>query len=555
MIGQNIQNYTITAQLGEGGMGIVYKAGDNTLGREVALKMLHAGMTRQSQVLERFKKEAQVLARLLHPNIAVIYNFIEDNGQYFMVMEYVEGNNLDALAKSHHPLQWQQVVAMFIQALEGLQHAHKKGIFHRDIKPSNLILTPEGTVKLMDFGIARIAGEQRLTQVNRVIGTMEFMAPELIEGKEPSAASDIYATGITMYELLSGRLPFESQSDYLLMQDIMKKKPLHLSTVNPSVPPGLASIVMQALEKKPENRFLSARAFQQALIQAFPDCRDADLATLNNAVNDALATREAASVMMPTQLGSITAEKPTVLQQIDRNILRSRKLPFVLAGIGVLLFLGIALAVTRSHDSKELAGPAKKDSVITSIAATPKPPELITTQSTPVQTSIPIIQPVAADESNSNLQPKKEKRAAEKEKRQKMATVEKPVEPEPKKEPEPAPVAKKAEPKEITLREKLEVELSMRETITKEEDDREQQVSFTVSAPVIYNGVVIVSRGAIARGNIKIGRVLSTVDITSVEAANGRQIALKGRAHRKVKELSTERSYTAILVKGTTLLF
>ncbi|MDE3248288.1 MAG: protein kinase, partial [Bacteroidota bacterium] len=428
-------------------------------------------------------------------------------------------------------------------------------IFHRDIKPSNLILTPEGTVKLMDFGIARIAGEQRLTQVNRVIGTMEFMAPELIEGKEPSAASDIYATGITMYELLSGRLPFESQSDYLLMQDIMKKKPLHLSTVNPSVPPGLAGIIMQALEKKPENRFLSARAFQQALIQAFPDCRDADLATLTIAVNDPLATKEAsATAMMPTQLGSIVSEKATVLQQLDRNILRSRKLPFVLAGIGVFLFLGILFAVTRSRDNKEIAAPIRKDTVV-SIAASPTPPALITTQSVPVQTSTPIITPVTADESNSNLQPKREKRPAEKEKPQKMATVAKPVEPEPKKEPDPLPVVKKAEPKEITLREKLEVELSMRETITREEDEREQPVSFTVSSPVVYNGVTIVNRGAVARGSIKIGRVLSTVDISSVEAANGRQIALKGRAHRKVKDLSSERSYTAVLVKGTTLLF
>lgn len=555
MIGQNIQNYTVTSQLGEGGMGIVYKATDNTLGREVALKMLHAGMTSQPQVLERFKKEAQVLARLLHPNIAVIHNFIEDKGQYFMVMEFVEGCNLDALAKSHHPLKWQQVVGMFIQALEGLEHAHRKGIFHRDIKPSNLILTPEGTVKLMDFGIARIAGEQRLTQLNRVIGTMEFMAPELIEGKEPSAASDIYAAGITMYELLCGRLPFESQSDYLLMQDIMKKKPLHLSTVNPAVPPGLARIVMKALEKKPDNRFASARAFQQELIQAFPDCRDADLSALMVTVNDPMATREADAGMLPTQFGSAVAEKPTVLQQIDRNILRSRKLPFVLAGLGILLFLGIALAVNHSHPAGEAIVPVKKDSA-TTIAANPQPPQLIAEKPVPLQTSISNLPPTAPVESGNNPAPKAEKRPSKKGPGEKTtAPAEKTVEPEKKKDPEPVAVVKKAEPREITIREKLEVELSMRETITREEDDREQQVSFNVSSPVVYNGVTIINRGAVARGSIKIGRVLSTVDIYSVEAANGRQVSLKGRAHRKVKELASERSYTAILAKGTTLLF
>ena len=128
MIGQYVQNYRITAHLGEGGMGVVFKAIDNVLGREVALKMLHSAMTRQPQVLERFKKEAQVLARLLHPNIAVIYNFIEQDGQYYMVMEYVEGKNLDALARSYAALPPAMTAAMFIQALEGLQHAHKKNI-------------------------------------------------------------------------------------------------------------------------------------------------------------------------------------------------------------------------------------------------------------------------------------------------------------------------------------------------------------------------------------------------------------------------------------------
>ena len=267
MIGQYIQNYKITDHLGEGGMGVVYKAVDNILGREVALKMLHTSMIRQPQVLERFKKEAQVLAKLLHPNIAVIYNFIEQDGQYFMVMEYVEGKNLDALARTHQVLPPKTIVAMFLQALEGLHHAHRKGIFHRDIKPSNLILTQEGTVKLMDFGIAKIAGEQKLTQVNRVIGTVEFMAPEIIEGKEPSVASDIYAAGITMYELLSGRLPFESASDYSLMQDILKKKPVHLATLNATVPPALANIVMKALEKKAGTAFCRCQGFSKCIAE------------------------------------------------------------------------------------------------------------------------------------------------------------------------------------------------------------------------------------------------------------------------------------------------
>ena len=163
------------------------------------------------------------------------------------------------------------VVPVFIQALEGLQHAHKKGIYHRDIKPSNLIFTPDGIAKLMDFGIAKVAGEQRLTQVNRVVGTVEFMAPELIQGKDPSVASDIYAVGVTMYELLCGKLPFAGNTDYTLMQDIMEKKPVVVDKMNTSVPKVLSNIVMKALEKKPENRYPDARAFQQALAAAFPE--------------------------------------------------------------------------------------------------------------------------------------------------------------------------------------------------------------------------------------------------------------------------------------------
>lgn len=221
MIGEYIQNYQVTAHLGEGGMGTVYKANDTILGREVALKMLHGQLVSQSQFLERFKKEARILAQLLHPNIAVIYNFIEQDGRYYMVMEYVDGENLDTLLKKNKTIGYKAVVAMMYHALEGLHHAHRKNICHRDIKPSNLILTSNEELKLMDFGIAKIAGEQKLTQVARVIGTLEYMAPEIIAGKDPSTASDIYALGITMYELLTGRLPFENKTDYTLMQDIV----------------------------------------------------------------------------------------------------------------------------------------------------------------------------------------------------------------------------------------------------------------------------------------------------------------------------------------------
>jgi serine/threonine-protein kinase len=306
MIGKKIQNYEIKSHLGEGGMGTVFRAGDSVLDREVALKMLHAPLLQQPLFLERFKKEARVLAQLLHPNIAVIYNMIEQDNNHFMVMEYVEGRNLEALLRQYQTLSYKVVVPVFVQALEGLHHAHKKGIYHRDIKPANLILTPDGTVKLMDFGIAMVKGEQRLTQVNRVVGTVEYIAPEIIQGKEPSIATDLYAVGVTMYEMLTGKLPFEGNTDYNLMQDILKKKPLSVDKLNASVPRALSNIVMKTLEKKPEDRFANAKELQQALMAAFPDLKFAEL-------NNAYINEASQVVTHPTVVEKKFRTKPTTV--------------------------------------------------------------------------------------------------------------------------------------------------------------------------------------------------------------------------------------------------
>ncbi|RYD89268.1 MAG: serine/threonine protein kinase, partial [Sphingobacteriales bacterium] len=206
--GRLIQHYRIESLLGEGGMGTVYQATDTLLQRLVAVKMLHPHLVSQTSFMERFRNEALILARLNHPNIAVVYNFLQDNADYFMAMEYVEGDSLEALIRKAGALSPAVAAEVVRQGLEGMAHAHRKGVLHRDIKPANLMLTPEGTIKLMDFGIARVSGEQRLTQANRLVGTLEYMAPELIEGQEPSPASDLYAMGVLLYELLSGKLPF-----------------------------------------------------------------------------------------------------------------------------------------------------------------------------------------------------------------------------------------------------------------------------------------------------------------------------------------------------------
>lgn len=558
MIGEQIHNYKITAHLGQGGMGNVYRATDTMLGREVALKMLHPQLTMQPQFLERFKKEARVLAQLLHPNIAVIYNFIEQGGNHFMVMEYVEGTNLDDLLKRHKSLPAEFIVPVFVQALEGLQHAHRKNIFHRDIKPSNIMLTPDGVVKLMDFGIAKVAGEQKMTQVNKIVGTVEFMAPELIQGRDASNASDIYAAGVTMYEMLSGKLPFESDTDFNLMQAILKERVKSPEKLNASIPKALGDIIMKALEKNPASRYEDARAFQRALMNAFPQYRDVNLEILNKPaamyagaagatrLSDDLLTAEA---MRTRSVGMSNAAG--MLEAVKENIRKNKKTYFLTAAILIFLFFVLGIVFDRKEtgnnslagtDTTQTANPTGDNTGSAVIAANanevqPGPVK----QQTPVEQGKP-----------------EEKPLPEKTREKKVDVVSKePVQPKTEeKKTEPAPAEKKEEKKDVYIKSKVEVELTLRTDLSSAEERKDIPVTFSVSYPVTYEGVTIIRQGATATGTIKLGRVLTDIDINSVTAANGQQVRLKAaKAHGKRSEITSERSYTAIILPGTKISF
>lgn len=558
MIGEQIHNYKITAHLGQGGMGNVYRATDTMLGREVALKMLHPQLTMQPQFLERFKKEARVLAQLLHPNIAVIYNFIEQGGNHFMVMEYVEGTNLDDLLKRHKSLPAEFIVPVFVQALEGLQHAHRKNIFHRDIKPSNIMLTPDGVVKLMDFGIAKVAGEQKMTQVNKIVGTVEFMAPELIQGRDASNASDIYAAGVTMYEMLSGKLPFESDTDFNLMQAILKERVKSPEKLNASIPKALGDIIMKALEKNPASRYEDARAFQRALMNAFPQYRDVNLEILNKPaamyagaagatrLSDDLLTAEA---MRTRSVGMSNAAG--MLEAVKENIRKNKKTYFLTAAILIFLFFVLGIVFDRKEtgnnslagtDTTQTANPTGDNTGGAVIAANANE-----VQPGPVKQQTPV-------------EPEKpeEKPVPEKTREKKVDVVSKePVQPKTEeKKTEPAPAEKKEEKKDVYIKSKVEVELTLRTDLSSAEERKDIPVTFSVSYPVTYEGVTIIRQGATATGTIKLGRVLTDIDINSVTAANGQQVRLKAaKAHGKRSEITSERSYTAIILPGTKISF
>ena len=218
MTPQTVGNYRLVEKLGEGGMGTVYLGVDVMLERKVAIKMLLPEIASQQDIVERFRAEAVTLARLNHPSIATLFNFFRDGNQYFMVMEYVAGRTLETAIRETGALPVDRAVAVMCKVLDGIEHAHELGVQHRDLKPANIMLLDSGGVKVMDFGIARLLGAARMTRSGRIVGTLEYLAPERVRGQEGDVRSDLYSMGIVLYEMLTGRLPFTSDSDYDLMR-------------------------------------------------------------------------------------------------------------------------------------------------------------------------------------------------------------------------------------------------------------------------------------------------------------------------------------------------
>ncbi len=268
MIGRVVGNYKIVEKLGEGGMGTVYKALDLMVEREVAVKVLRPEVASQPDVTERFRTEAVTLAKLNHPAIATLFSFFRHGQELFMVIEYVPGRSLDALIRQLGPMPWERAVPLFAKALEGIEHAHQLGILHRDIKPANIMLTDAGAVKVTDFGIARALGTSRMTRTGFVVGTIGYMAPERIRGQEADRRSDIYSLGVVLYEMLTGRLPFESDSEWELMRAHIEAPPPPPSALQPGIPAALEAVVLRALAKNLPDRFQTAAEFRTALLGA-----------------------------------------------------------------------------------------------------------------------------------------------------------------------------------------------------------------------------------------------------------------------------------------------
>ena len=262
---RRLGKFELHEPIGEGAMGAVWKAYDPVLRRYVALKLLHARVGTNASMRARFLREAHAAGVLQHPNIVTVYDASEDGGQLFIAMELVEGRDLSDIIASSDPLALERKLDIAIEVLEGLHFAHQRGVIHRDIKPSNVRIMPDGRTKIMDFGIARLQSVD-VERSGAIVGTPTYMAPEQITNGAITPATDVFAVGCLLYELLSYRKPFEGDTVHAVLYQVLTTDPKPLRTMAPSIPAALERVVMKAINKVPEDRYESARQMEQTLI-------------------------------------------------------------------------------------------------------------------------------------------------------------------------------------------------------------------------------------------------------------------------------------------------
>jgi len=265
--------YQIVEELGHGGMGRVYRAVDKKLNEEIALKLIRPEIAADRSTLERFHNELKLARRISHPHVGRMYELMEDAGTHFITMEYVPGQDLRGLIRQTGQLTVGKAVAIGKEICEGLAEAHKQGIVHRDLKPSNIIIDRAGDARIMDFGIARSLAVKSRTGVGVMIGTPEYMSPEQVEGREVGARSDIYSLGIILYEMLTGRVPFEGDTPFTVGVKHKSETPKNPKVLNPNIPDDLSGIILRCLEKEPSKRYPSAadvRAELERVEQGLP---------------------------------------------------------------------------------------------------------------------------------------------------------------------------------------------------------------------------------------------------------------------------------------------
>jgi serine/threonine protein kinase len=261
--------YKILEELGRGGMGVVFKAKDKRLDRSVALKFLPPELTRDDDAKKRFIQEAKAAAALNHPNITIIHEIDEDEDRTFIVMEFIQGQTLKEKIE-RQPLEIDDAVKIVTQVAEGLGEAHNKGIVHRDIKPANIMLTDKGIAKIMDFGIAKLKTGKDLTKASTLIGTIAYMSPEQARGEEVDHLTDIWSLGAMLYEMLTGKRPFEKDQDHALIYSILNDEPSAPTEIRTDIPSHIEGVIFKALEKETRTRYQSIQELMKDLKKSAP---------------------------------------------------------------------------------------------------------------------------------------------------------------------------------------------------------------------------------------------------------------------------------------------
>ena len=391
MLGKTVGKYRILERLGRGGMGTVYKALDETLDREVAIKVLNPDIG-DAEVLKRFRAEAISLARLNHPGIATIYELHRNDDDLLMVMEYVRGETLQTLSERLGPLDPPQAAHVCVQVLDALTHAHRAGIVHRDLKPANVMLTDTGIAKVMDFGIARMLGGEHYTHAGYMMGTPAYMAPEQVLGQEVDGRADLYSVGVLFYRLLSRQLPFQADTAIAMAQKQVAEAPTPIATFRPGLPPWCEAILEKALAKNPEARFQTAEAFRTAILTAVTPATLGELPTM--ATPTAAGLLRTSDVTMPHRSGTVPVAvtsphlpitgmptpantSPTAVPHVERTattVVLGRSHLISLAALLIVLIGGIAVLAVVVLMRKDAVPPVTTAPVanqVPSTAATP----------------------------------------------------------------------------------------------------------------------------------------------------------------------------------------
>ena len=321
MKGQKISDrYQIIKSIGEGGMANVYLAYDTILDRNVAVKVLRGDLANDEKFVRRFQREALSASSLSNPNIVEVYDVGEDNGEYYIVMEYVEGKHLKALLKKRGKLTVPEVIDIALQITNGLSVAHDSYIIHRDIKPQNILILENGLIKITDFGIAVAMNATQLTQTNSVMGSVHYLPPEQASGKGATLQSDIYSIGILMYELLTGKLPFRGDNAVEIALKHLKEPMPSIRDELPDIPQSVENIILRATAKNPKNRYSDAREMHEDLKTCLDESRANELKiTFKYPENDYDDTK-----LMKT-VKPVKETKPKEIKEGEKEVAKKKK--------------------------------------------------------------------------------------------------------------------------------------------------------------------------------------------------------------------------------------